>query len=137
MGANEAQGVLPRGDALFPRRIFMSYPNVQPSPSLFFQTAQAYQRTAALKGAIELGLFTAIAEGTETIQKLAARCGASERGLHILCDYLTILGFLTKHEARYRLTLDSAQFLDQRSRSYVGGALDFLLAPTAVSAYQD
>jgi hypothetical protein len=30
-----------------------------PSPDLFFDTVQAYQRTAALRAAIELGLFTA------------------------------------------------------------------------------
>ena len=34
-------------------------PNIQqtegPSPGLFFQTVNAYQRTAALKSAIELG----------------------------------------------------------------------------------
>ena len=34
----------------------------QPSPELFFETLNAYQRTQSLKGAIELDLFTAIAE---------------------------------------------------------------------------
>jgi hypothetical protein len=32
----------------------------QPSPALFFETMNAYQRTEALKAAIELGVFTAI-----------------------------------------------------------------------------
>ena len=32
----------------------------QPSPVLFFETINAYQRTQALKAAIELDLFTAI-----------------------------------------------------------------------------
>ncbi len=30
-----------------------------PSPDLFFETMNAYQRTAALKAAIDLDLFTA------------------------------------------------------------------------------
>jgi hypothetical protein len=43
----------------------------EPSPQLFFQTANAYQRSHALKAAIELDLFTAIAEGKDTVQALA------------------------------------------------------------------
>ena len=34
-----------------------------PSPELFFDTMNAYQRTAALKAAIELDLFSAVGEG--------------------------------------------------------------------------
>ncbi len=37
--------------------------NDAPSPVLFFQTLTAYQRSSALKGAIELDLFTAIGNG--------------------------------------------------------------------------
>lgn len=60
-----------------------------PTPQLFFQTANAYQRSQALKAAIELDLFTAIAEGKDTVQALAQRCGTAERGVRILADYLT------------------------------------------------
>src|SRR5215213_2810889 len=35
----------------------MSTPPPQPSPTLFFETVNAYQRTAAIRAAIELGLF--------------------------------------------------------------------------------
>ena len=35
----------------------------QPTPQLFFQTVNSYQRTEALKAAIELEVFTAIGEG--------------------------------------------------------------------------
>ena len=38
----------------------------QPSPQLFFETINAYQRTEALKAAIELEVFTAVAEGNTT-----------------------------------------------------------------------
>ena len=34
-----------------------------PSPELFFDTMNAYQRTAALKAAIELDLFSAVGDG--------------------------------------------------------------------------
>ena len=74
----------------------MSTQQSAPSPILFFETMSAYQRSAAIKAAIELEVFTAIAEGNQTTRALAERCKASERGVRILCDYLTVLGFLKK-----------------------------------------
>jgi len=68
----------------------------QPDPAEIFDTINAHQRSAALRGAIELELFTAIAEGANTSGAIAARCDASERGVRILSDYLTVIGFLTK-----------------------------------------
>ena len=44
----------------------MSKPMPQPSPELFFNTVNAYQRTAALKAAIELDMFSCIGQGRET-----------------------------------------------------------------------
>ena len=90
-----------------------SSPAQQPSPVLFFQTINAYQRTEALKAAIELEVFTAIGEANTTADKIAERCKASVRGTRILCDFLTIMGFLTKEDNRYGLTQDSAIFLDK------------------------
>jgi len=96
-----------------------------PSPALFLETATAHQRSAALKAAVELDLFTALAEGTGTVEDTATRCGAAPRGVRILCDYLTTLGFLTKTGDRHALTRDSARFLDRRSPAYLGGTLEF------------
>lgn len=101
----------------------------QPSPQLFFQTINAHQRTEALKGAIELEVFTAIGEGNTTAAQLAKRCGTSEKGMRILCDYLTIMEMLTKQGDQYALTLDSATFLDKRSPAYLGGTVEFLCSP--------
>jgi SAM-dependent methyltransferase len=115
-----------------------SAPQTQsPSPALFFETMNAYQRTAALKGAIQLEVFTAIGEGNSTSQSIAARCRTSERGMRILCDYLVVIGFLTKDGAKYGLTQDTAMFLDRKSPAYMGTAERFLASPTLVNAYQD
>lgn len=97
----------------------------------------AYQRTAALKAAIELDLFTAIGEGAHTAAALAQRCEASERGMRILCDYLVVIGFLTKDENRYGLTPDSAAFLDRRSPSYIATAATFLASPMLTEGFDD
>jgi ubiquinone/menaquinone biosynthesis C-methylase UbiE len=101
----------------------------QPSPQLFFQTINAHQRTEALKAAIELEAFTAIGEGNTTAAQIAKRCETSERGMRILCDFLTIHGMLTKQDGQYGLTLDSATFLDKRSPAYLGSAVEFLCSP--------
>ncbi len=109
----------------------------QPSPVLFFETVNAYQRTAALKAAIELGLFTAIGEGASTGSDLARRCQVAERGVRILCDYLVVMGFLTKDGNRYGLTPDTATFLDRRSPAYLGGTIGFLGSPMLTGGFQD
>ena len=101
----------------------------QPSPQLLFQTINAHQRTEALKAAIELEVFTAIGEGNTTAADIARRCQTSEKGMRILCDFLTIIEILTKDGDRYALTLDSATFLDKRSPAYIGGATEFMCSP--------
>lgn len=111
--------------------------SMPPSPGLFFGTINAYQRTAALRAGIELDLFSAVGGGGRTAAELAATCGAAERGVRILADYLTILGFLTKSDGRYALTADSAMFLDRRSPAYLGGALEFLLTPALTDCFAD
>jgi SAM-dependent methyltransferase len=111
--------------------------NKELSPSLFFNTVNAYQRTGVIKAAVELDVFTAISEGMDTSTSLAARCATSERGMRILCDYLTIHGFLAKSEGRYSLTPDSAMFLVKSSPGYLGSILQFMLSPMLDEAFKD
>lgn len=109
----------------------------QPSPILLFETVNAYQRTSAIKAAIELEVFTAIGEGKTTVQALANRCRTSERGMRILCDYLTIMGFLTKADGGYNLTPDSTVFLNKHSPAYMGDITEFLLSPMLMRGFDD
>jgi SAM-dependent methyltransferase len=102
----------------------------QPSPQLFFQTINAHQRTEALRAAIELEVFTAIGEGNTTSAQIAKRCQTSEKGMRVLCDFLTIMGMLTKEDGQYGLTLDSKVFLDKNSPAYLGGATEFMCSDT-------
>lgn len=105
----------------------MSHP--APSPALFFDTISSYQRTEALRSAIELDLFSKFRNARRTSDELASACQASPRGVRILADYLTILGFLTKQGNQYETTLDSKVFLDRASPAYLGGAIGFMLSP--------
>ena len=102
-------------------------PPTGPSPALFFETVNAFQRTEALRAAIELDLFSAVAAGRRSAAEIADACRASARGVRILADYLTILGFLRKQADQYELTPDSEVFLNRASSAYLGGAVDFLL----------
>jgi hypothetical protein len=116
----------------------LAHPDGPPvTPEHIFDAITAYQQSAAMKAAIDLELFTAIAEGSTTVAELAKRCEASERGIRILCDYMVTRGFLTKSGPRYGLAPDAALFLDRKSPAYLGGVVEFLQAPTLTDAYTD
>ena len=107
----------------------------QPTPALLFDTLNGYQRTQAIKTAIELSIFTVIAQGNTTAETIAQACGASQRGVRILCDFLVIIGFLTKQDNTYALTPDSAVFLDKNSPAYMGTVTEFILSPHMVANF--
>ena len=112
-------------------------PANQPTPALLFDTINAHQRTEAIKAAIELSLFTAIAAGNTTATAISQTCDASQRGTRILCDYLVVIGFLAKQDDNYSLTPDSAMFLDKNSPAYMGTVIDFLLSPMLTDNFKD
>ena len=108
-----------------------------PSPAIIFETLNAHVRTAALRGAIELDLFTAIAEGNTSVDAIAKRIHASEKGTRVLCDYLTIDGLLTKQSHIYGLTAESAAFLNRHSPAYMGTVARFLGVPQLTANFHD
>ena len=108
-----------------------------PSLQLFFDTINGFQKTGALKAAIDLDLFTAIGQSPATASEIAARCQCPERGIRILSDSLTIFGFLVKQNGRYSLTPDSATLLDRNSGTYIGGAAEFFLSPAIIEGFSD
>jgi 2-polyprenyl-3-methyl-5-hydroxy-6-metoxy-1,4-benzoquinol methylase len=108
-----------------------------PSPGIVFDTLQAYQRSVALRGAIDLDLFTAIADGNKSLSAIAARIKASEKGTRVLCDFLTMMGFLLKQGGEYSLTADSAAFLNRHSPAYMGTMANFLMNPQVAGMLED
>lgn len=108
-----------------------------PTPEAIFGAANAFQISFALKGAIDLDLFTAIGEGNTDAASLAKRCSASEKGCRILCDFLTVQGHLTKADGKWGLTPQTAAFLDKRSPAYLGSAFDFLHTPEIIGSFMD
>lgn len=106
-----------------------------PSPAIVFDTLLAYQRTAALRAAIELDLFRAVGDGGASAATLAQRCGATERGIRILSDYLTVQGLLVKDNGIYSHTPASALFLDPRSPACVASISRFLGNPALTEPF--
>jgi hypothetical protein len=107
-----------------------------PTPAIVFETLTAYHRTAALRAAIELDLFRAVGEGPATATVLAQRCDAALRGIRILCDYMVIIGILTKEGDVYSHTASSAAFLDPRSPSCLASIASFLGDMEIITASQ-
>ena len=107
------------------------------TPELFWDTMTAFQRSAALKAAVDLEIFTKIGEGNSTAAEIASAASAAERGVRILCDTLTVMGFLTKTGSTYALTDASAAFMDKRSQMYIGSAVDFIMGPQQRRGFDD
>jgi ubiquinone/menaquinone biosynthesis C-methylase UbiE len=106
-----------------------------PSPALLFDTINGYHKTAAIKAAVDMDIFTVVADSPASAESIARHVNASPRGMRILCDFLTMLGFLTKSGERYGLSPDSAVFLNRKSPAYAGGTLEFLLSDHMRSAF--
>src|SRR5215831_19270319 len=78
-------------------------------------------RTAlALAAAVDLDVFTAIAQGKKTAADVAKSLNVSQRGIERLLDSLTGIGYLTKRNSRYGLTPTADTFLVRTKHTYVG-----------------
>lgn len=100
-----------------------------------FDALTSYQRTAALKAAIELDVFSAIGGGAATLPALVARLGAPVRGLRALCSRLVVDRFLSFDGERYGLSPAAEMFLDRRSPIYAGSAVSFITSPHIVEGF--
>ena len=105
------------------------------TPAHLVDEFRGFERSAALRTAIELDLFTQIGAGSHTVRALAKALGASERGVRILCDYLTVAGHLVKRSDRYRLSRRSERFLVTTSPAYIGSAVRFLASDANVRSF--
>ena len=96
-----------------------------PTPERIMQIGWGFAPMYALASAVELRLFTHVAEGKTTQAALEAATGASRRGLVMLLNAMVGLGLLTRegsgHGARYGLAPDAEAFLVEGRPGYHGG----------------
>jgi 2-polyprenyl-3-methyl-5-hydroxy-6-metoxy-1,4-benzoquinol methylase len=98
-----------------------------------FDAMQAYHRTAALTAAVRLDVVTLVGGGAATAEALAEKTAASIRGMRILCDFLTVMGLLSKQDGAYSATEPAKRYLDRSSPAWIGSAIDFFAAPEMLS----
>lgn len=115
----------------------MAQPQTHVDPQQIWQIMTGFQHSAAFKAGVEIELFTKIAEGHKTAAAIGTACGASERGVRILADTLTVIGLLTKANGEYSLTEVSAAFLDKHSPMYLGSVVDFIMSPAQKRGFDD
>jgi precorrin-6B methylase 2 len=75
------------------------------------EAAHGYQRSMVLFAALDLGVFSALAEGPAEAARVARRLGADPRRLAILMNALAALGLLEKRGGAYRNSAVAAAHL--------------------------
>ena len=100
----------------------------QVNPSKIMQIGMGFWASKTLLTAVNMELFTHLANGELSGQDIKTRLGLHERGLYDFLDTLVALGFLKrsglKETALYRNAEDTDLFLDKNKPSYVGGMLE-------------
>jgi O-methyltransferase/methyltransferase family protein len=104
----------------------MTQSGTQPalSPERILQTGLGFWGSKALLSAVELEVFTKLAEKPSTADELRARTGLHPRAALDFFDALVALGFLQRDNGVYSNTADAGVFLDKNKPSYVGGILE-------------
>src|SRR3979411_1846053 len=98
--------------------------NEQVTPEPILQLGLAFWGSKALLSAVELGVFTHLADGPCDARSLALELKLHPRGVRDFLDALVSLGMLPRAGDDYRNAAATDVFLDQNKPSYVGGLLE-------------
>jgi len=89
-------------------------------PAALFQMFQAHHVSAALRGAVDIGLFGAIHGGARDVAAIAEKIQCPERSTRIVADALVALGLLKKEGPHYALGPLAAEHLVPGKPEYLG-----------------
>jgi hypothetical protein len=96
-------------------------------PDRILELGYAFRKAKVLLSAVELGIFTVLAEGPLDCETLRQRAGIDQRGARDFFDALLALGLLERDDAgRYSNTPETGCYLDAHKPSYIGGDLAHL-----------
>jgi len=91
--------------------------------------AFAFREAKVVLSAVELGLFTVLAEGPLELEPLRNRLGIDQRGARDFFDALVALGMLERYKnGQYANTPECDLYLDCRKPTYLGAELDHVNA---------
>ncbi len=100
----------------------------QVDPSKIMQIGMGFWASKTLLTAVNMGLFTLLAQKELSGKEIKNALGLHERSLYDFLDTLVALGFLNrtglKETAFYNNTDDSDLFLDKNKPAYIGGILE-------------
>ena len=100
-----------------------------PNPGHILQLGLGFWASKVLLSAVELDLFTKLAEAPRTCAEVESALGLHARSSRDFLDALVALGLLAREgdgdAARYGNTRDTGMFLNSRGPAYVGGMLKF------------
>ena len=95
-------------------------------PDRIMAIGHGFKAAKALLSAVELGLFTTLAQGPVDAEVLRQRLKLDGRGARDFFDALVALKLLERDNAgRYANTREAALYLDRRQATYIGGELEF------------
>jgi len=94
------------------------------TPEHILQVGLGFWASKVLLSAVEMRLFTELAQRPEDLQTLGARLGLHSRSARDFFDTLVALGFLERRGGKYFNTPATDLYLDRRKPSYVGGLLE-------------
>lgn len=97
---------------------------MNPTPDRIIQTGAAFWSSRTLLSAVELELFTVLAQQPMDLPALQKHFGFHGRGARDFFDTLVALGFLLRTDGIYRNTEETDLFLDKAKPSYMGGVLE-------------
>jgi SAM-dependent methyltransferase len=93
----------------------------QPAPERLLQFTWGYAPLLIIEAAISQGVFEALNDSAMSVEALAARTGASPRGLRAILNALVGFELLEKQGDAFALTPESAAFLVPGQPGYHGG----------------
>src|SRR5215469_11954808 len=99
-----------------------------PTTERIMQVGSGFWASKTLLSAVEMGVFTELADGPLEFYRLATRLGLHPRSARDFLDTLVSLGFLERKNGRYWNSADADLFLDKGKASYVGGVLEMMNA---------
>jgi len=94
------------------------------TPEKIMQLGLGFWSSKTFLSAVELGLFTELANGALNEDQLRERLQLHPRSARDFFDALVSLGMLEREDGLYRNTPDTDLFLDRNKLSYIGGMLE-------------